>query len=210
MSVKLLSGKKIAVLVESQYIPGEIEAYRYGFGTLEAEVHFMSRLWGNNRLTFVSEMEQSGHTLLTLDVDIDLEKVDIDDYAAVIMVANYPSVRLRYFEPPAERPVTPDMVRSAPAVQFFARAMRNPRIVKGALCHGLWILTPNPELLKGRKVICHEVVLADVLNCGAIYVPQDAQNEGVVLDDDLVTGHDWHDVQSFIQVIAHQILTRRV
>lgn len=208
MNVKLLTGKKIAVLVESQYIPGEIEAYRYGFGILEAEVHFMSRLWGNDSLSFVSEMEQTGHTLLTLEVDIDLEKVNVDDYAAVIMVANYPSVRLRYFEPPAGQLVTPDMVRSAPAVQFFARAMRNQRIVKGALCHGLWILTPNPKLLKGRKVTCHEVVLADVLNCGAIYVPQDAQNGGVVLDDDLVTGHDWHDVQLFIQTIAQQILMR--
>ena len=115
MNVKLLTGKKIAVLVESQYIPGEIEAYRYGFGILEAEVHFMSRLWGNDSLSFVSEMEQTGHTLLTLEVDIDLEKVNVDDYAAVIMVANYPSVRLRYFEPPAGQLVTPDMVRSAPA-----------------------------------------------------------------------------------------------
>ena len=29
-----LQGRKIAVLVESEFIPGEIEAYRYGFGTL--------------------------------------------------------------------------------------------------------------------------------------------------------------------------------
>lgn len=206
MTVRLLSGKKIAVLVESQYIPGEIEAYRYGFGTLGAEVHFMSRLWGNRSLIFVSEMEQSGNTLQTLEVSIDFEQVNLDDYAAVIMVANYPSVRLRYFEPPPGQPVSPDMVRSAPAVQFFARAMQNPHIVKGVLCHGLWILTPNPELLKGRRVICHEVMLADVLNCGAEYVAQDAQNGGVVVDGDLVTGHDWHDVQSFIQAIAQQIL----
>ena len=39
MSLRPLEGKKIAVLVESQYVPGEIEAYRYGFGALGAEVH---------------------------------------------------------------------------------------------------------------------------------------------------------------------------
>lgn len=206
MTSGLLAGKKIAVLVESQYIPGEIEAYRYGFGTLGAEVHFMSRLWGNNSLTFVSEIEQAGFTPQTLEVGIDFQNVDLDDYAAVIMAANYTSVRLRYFEPPPGQAVAPEMTRSAPAVRFFARAMENRRIVKGPLCHGLWILTPCPELLKGRKVICHEVVLADVLNCGAIYVPRDEQNGGVVVDGDLVTGHDWHVVQPFVQAIAQQIL----
>ncbi len=206
MSLRPLEGKKIAVLVESQYVPGEIEAYRYGFGALGAEVHFMSRLWGNERLTFVGEVEQAGQTPQTLEVSIDIQNVELEDYAAVIMAANYTSVRLRHFEPPEGQPVSPEMVRTAPAVEFFARAMQNPRIVKGPLCHGLWILTPNPELLKGRKVICHQVVLADVLNCGAIYVPQDAQNGGVVVDGDLVTGRSWHEVEPFIQAVARQIL----
>jgi protease I len=206
VSLRPLEGKKIAVLVESQYVPGEIEAYRYGFGALGAEVHFMSRLWGNERLTFVGEVEQTGQTPQTLEVSIDFQSVKLEDYAAVIMAANYTSVRLRYFAPPEGQPVSPEMVRTAPAVEFFARAMQNPRIVKGPLCHGLWILTPNPELLKGRKVICHEVVLADVLNCGAIYVPQDAQNGGVVVDGDLVTGRSWHEVEPFIQAVARQIL----
>ncbi|MBK8184543.1 MAG: DJ-1/PfpI family protein [Candidatus Competibacteraceae bacterium] len=206
MALQPLTGKKIAVLVESQYVPGEIEAYRYGFGTLGAEVHFMSRLWGNPRLSFVGEVEQTSQTPQTLDVSIDFQNVELEDYAAVIMAANYTSVRLRYFAPPEGQPVSPEMVRAAPAVEFFARAMRNPRIVKGPLCHGLWILTPCPELLKGRRVICHEVVLADVLNCGAIYVPQDAQNHGVVVDGDLVTGRSWHEVEPFIQAVARQIL----
>jgi protease I len=121
------------------------------------------------------------------------------------MAANYTSVRLRYFERPEGKPFSADMVRSAPAVQFFARAMANPRIVKGALCHGLWILTPHPELLKGRKVICHEVVLADILNCGAQYVPPDAQNQGVVVDRDLVTGRSKNEVRPFVQAIAQKI-----
>ena len=206
MTLQPLAGKKIAVLVESQYVPGEIEAYRYGFGALGAEVHFMSRLWDQPRLTFVGEMEQPGQTPQTLEVGIDFQNVRLEDYAAVIMAANYTSVRLRYFAPPEGQPVSTDMARTAPAVEFFARAMRDPRIVKGPLCHGLWILTPRPELLEGRKVICHEVVLADVLNCGAIYVPQDADNGGVVVDGDLVTGRSWHEVEPFIRAVARQIL----
>ena len=54
-------------------------------------------------------------------------------------------------------------------------------------------------------MICHEVVLADVLNCGAQFIPPDATNGGVVVDRDLVTGHTWHEVLPFILAIAGQI-----
>src|SRR5262249_47221723 len=147
-------------------------------------------------------LAETREQLQFLDVEIDLEQVDLDAYAAVIMAANYTSVRLRYFEPPPGQVVGADQVRSAPAVQFFARAMRNPRIVKGALCPGLWILTPTPELLAGRRVSCHEVVLADIANAGAIFTPTP---NNVVVDGDLVTGRSWHEVGPFVEAIAEQI-----
>lgn len=77
--------------------------------------------------------------------------------------------------------------------------MMNPQIVKGALCHALWILTPVPELLNGRKVICHTVVLADVLNAGAVYVPDESH---VVVDRDLVTGRSAADIEAYCQKLA--------
>ncbi|MFT3785857.1 MAG: DJ-1/PfpI family protein [Tepidisphaeraceae bacterium] len=197
-----LKGKKIAVLVESQYIPGELNAYRKCFGAAGAEVHFMSRLWGQPKQTFVGEMENAGEQPETFEVTIDFDAVKLEDYAAVLIAANYVSVRLRYFDPPAGQTVTPSMARTAPAVQFFARAMADPRIVKGALCHGLWLLTPVPELLRGRTVICHEVVLADVVNAGAVY-QWDASK--VVVDRDLVTGHDWHVVDEYCRRIIDLI-----
>lgn len=207
MSYQVLTDKKVAVLVESEFIPGEIEAYRYGFEVLGAEVHFMSRLWGEPRQTFVSDVEHPGETAQTLTVEMDFQNVKLEDYAAVLMAANYTSVRLRHFEPPAGQALTATGVTTAPAVQFFARAMANPNIVKGALCHGLWILTPHPKLLKGRRVICHQVVLADIRNCGAEYVAPDDTNHGVVVDRDLVTGHNWHVVRRYVQAIAQQITT---
>jgi len=108
-------------------------------------------------------------------------------------------VRLRYFEPPQGCPISPEQARTAPAVKFFAQAIANPKIVKGAFCHGLWLLTPMPELLQGRKVICHEVILADITNAGAVYVPSAS---GIVVDGDLVTGRSSHDVDAFIDAIA--------
>ncbi len=205
-----LMGKKIAVLVENMFVPDEIEAYRKNFSDLGAEVHLMSKLWGRGNLTFVStvdqpegDLEETRKRLQFLDVSIDFEKVDVHDYAAVIMAASYASVRLRYFETPEGASIRPEMARTAPAVRFFADAMRDPRIVKGALCHGLWLLTPTPELLAGRKVICHEVVLADVTNAGAVYTPSP---DNVVIDGDLVTGRTWNQVVPFIKAIVEQIL----
>lgn len=201
MIPRSLGGKKIAILVESEFIPEEIEAYQQRFSELRATVHFMSRLWDKPSIYFFSHVEE-GETPQTLEVQIDFQNVDVNDYAAVIMAANYTSVRLRYFETVSDSVITPEQVRTAPAVKFFAKAMANPRIVKGALCHGLWILTPIPELLKGRRVICHEVVLADIINAGAIYDPSPS---GVVVDGDLVTGRSKKEVDLFIDAITEQI-----
>ena len=73
MTDRRLEGKKIAVLVESEFVPGEIEAYRYGFAALGAEVHFMSRLWNQPSQTFVSDVEHAGNTPVTLEVDKDFQ-----------------------------------------------------------------------------------------------------------------------------------------
>lgn len=205
-----LKGRKIAVLVENMFIRDEIDAYRKCFSDRGAEVHLMSNLWGHEKLKFVStvdqlevNLEETRKRLQLLDVSIDIQTVNVHDYAAVIMAASYASVRLRHFEPPPGVPIRPEMTRTAPAVKFFAEAMQDPRIVKGALCHALWLLTPMPELLKGRRVICHEVVLADIANAGAIYTPS---ADNVVVDCDLVTGRASDDVISYIDAITDQIV----
>lgn len=212
MATRMLEGKKIAVLVETEFIPYEIAAYRTRFSELGATVHFMSRLWGNQSVRFAADVDNVEEAdrinrqetpLATLEVNIDFQNVDINEYAAVVMAANYTSVRLRYFQPPEGQPINPEQTSTAPAVQFFAKAMANPKIIKGLLCHGLWLLTPMPELLKGRRVICHEVVLADITNAGAIYVPSPTN---IVVDGDMVTGRSGHDVNVFIDAIAQQIV----
>ena len=203
MKHKPLAGKKIAVLVESEYIPHEIAYYQQRFQELGATVDLMSRLWGQQSATFISDIDPLGkdRTPHYLIVKKDFNDVEVNDYAAVLMAANYCSVRLRYFQPPAGYPVSADQVQTSPAVEFFAKAMANKSIVKGALCHGLWILTPT-ELLKGRKVICHTVVLADVLNAGATYEPSPTK---VVVDGDLVTGYSAEQVEPYVEKIAERI-----
>ncbi|MET0416140.1 MAG: hypothetical protein ABW022_08990, partial [Actinoplanes sp.] len=52
MSTMRLAGKKIAVLIESDFYEHEISYYRYRFPEEGAELHFLTRLWGQPELTF--------------------------------------------------------------------------------------------------------------------------------------------------------------
>lgn len=206
MSNKVLTGKKIAVLVESEFVPAEIATYRERFSSYGADVHLMSRLWGNSKLTFVSDVEEVGETPQTLEVSKDFTKINLDDYAAVIMAANYPSVRLRWIDDGdlGGNPIDASSGRRSPAVQFFYRAMMNPRIVKGFPCHALWILSSIPEVLAGRRVTCNRVMLGDVRNAGGIYVS--SPERGVVVDADLVTNDSAGHTDALVDAIRDQIL----
>ncbi|MFZ0257200.1 MAG: DJ-1/PfpI family protein [Gammaproteobacteria bacterium] len=211
---KPLAGKKIAVVVESQYIPGEIRIYQQRFADYGATVELMSRLWGNPSLRFYSTVEPDGEgnvpPLEWLEVTTDFENVDLDDYAAVVVAANYTSVRLRWSErEDIHAGNAAEVARDVPAVEFLRRAMENPRLIKGLACHALWLLTPSPDLLAGRKVICNKVVLADVVNAGALYTPcppGTPPERQVVVDRDLVTNNSWHASEALIDAIRDLIL----
>ena len=84
------------------------------------------------------------------------------------------SDRLRYTE---------DVNKLPPATEFLRAAFAETDIVKGIICHGMWLVAPMPELVRGRQVVAHNNLHGDVMNMGAIYTDQD-----VVVDGDLVTG----------------------
>jgi putative intracellular protease/amidase len=208
-----LAGKKVAVIVESQYIPGEIKIYQERFASYGASVELVSRLWGQTTQRFYSTVEphEDGTVppLEWLEVTKDVEKVNVDDYAAVIAAANYTTVRLRYSEREITTGNAAEVARNTPAARFFRRAMENTAIIKGAPCHALWLLTPSPDILAGRQVICNPVVLADVINAGGIYTPCPAgtpPEQQVVVDRDLVTNTGWHASAALVDAIRELIL----
>jgi putative intracellular protease/amidase len=216
MAEQPLAGARVAVLVESQFIPAELRIYRERFEQYGATVDLVSRLWGKPSLRFYSTVEPNGDgavpPLEWVEVALDVDRVDPNDYDAVIATANYTSVRLRYVDPPADGADPMQQARSAPAVRFFRRAMANPRIAKAAPCHALWLLTPSPEVLAGRRVTCNPVVLADVVNAGCSYValPHDTpQREQVIVDGDLVTSTSWHATEHVVDAVRDIILARR-
>jgi len=194
---------KIAILVESLYIPEELEIYERRIREAGLEPVLAARLWGQQKITIysdnVSDIPLEGtKPLQSRDVVTDVDDVrrNLDDYAAVLVAANYTSVRSRYFTADDGGP------RNARAVALFAEAMRRPSLVKGALCHGLWLGTPIPEVLPGRKVICHEVVRADIINAGAVITVTDNR---VVADGDLVTGYSKHEAEGLIREVLARV-----
>jgi len=222
--VPRIDGARVAVVLEHKFIPDEIAAYLSGFALLGAEVELVSRIWWGDfkpdKALFYSDIDPNDNEPWqapdAVTVSRDISQTNPADYDAVIMAANYASVRLRYVDLKPFHDLTPEdidafdyhaHVKQAPMVQFFADAMANRKVVKGLLCHGLWILTPNPKLLRGRKVICHTVVMADIINCGARIT---LTNDGVVIDDDLVTGFSKHETLPFIVAIARQVAARRL
>ena len=166
-----LSGKKIGVLIESDFFENEIFYYELRFAEEGAEVHFLSRLWGNSSITF------QGHELRApFTCNESFEQVSdakLATYDCIIVPSGMVADRLRY---------TPDVKQVPPATQFLTRAFENPQILKGIICHGLWLTAPNTELVRGRRLVCHNNLHGDAIAYGACYVDQD-----VVVDGDLVT-----------------------
>ena len=166
-----LEGMKIAVLLESDYYEPEIWYYQHRFAEEGAELQLLTRLWGNDCLTFLGHEYRAPIEVWQSFEDIDDEA--LASYGAVIVPAGMVADRLRYTEDVNEVP---------PATEFLRRAFASPRVLKGIICHGMWLLAPAPELIRGRRVTVHNNLLGDARNMGAVYVDED-----VVVDGDLVT-----------------------
>jgi protease I len=67
----------------------------------------------------------------------------------------------------------------------------------------MWLVSPAPELVRGRPVVCHNNLLGDVRNMGAIYTDQD-----VVVDGDLITGRTGGHCHLFARAIIEELVAR--
>lgn len=167
-----LQGAKVGVLIETDYYEPEIFYYQHRFAEEGIELHFLTRLWGQSSQTFY------GHEYRApFECHESLEHIDdetLRSFAAIVVPSGMVSDRLRYTESVDDLP---------PATVFLQRAFAEKSILKGIICHGMWLVAPAPELIRGRRVVSHNNLFSDVRNMGGIYTNQD-----VVIDGDLVTG----------------------
>lgn len=177
--------KKVALLIESDYYEPEIFYYQHRFAEEGIELHLLTRLWEQPSMTF------RGHEYhIPLECRESFETIDDEQlrtFSAVIVPSGMVADRLRYTE---------DIKCLPPAVTFLQRAFAERSIIKGIICHGLWLLAPVPELVKGRTVVVHNNLLGDAHNMGATY-----KDEDVVVDDDLVTARTGEHCHLFARTI---------
>lgn len=190
-----LSGSKIAILIESDYYEPEIWYYTFRFREEGIEVHFLTRLWGCKSLSFRGHEHQ-----VPFECSESFEEMsdaELRSYSAVIVPSGMVADRLRYTEDPDRLP---------PATAFLKRAFQEKQILKGIICHGLWLVAPAPELIRGRPVVVHNNLLGDARAYGAIYV-----NEDVVVDGDLITARSGAHCHLFARrIIEHLSSSRRL
>lgn len=191
---------KIAVLIEEHFDPTEFKRFNEFFPENGYEVEYVSHLWGNESLKFGSNPEND---VVEYHVTVTTEVNDIDpkDYKGVICIGAYAMDRLRY-----QVNVKKGQKNNAPGVNFLRKAMATDNVKIGTICHSLWLLCADRDLLAGRKVTCAHNIICDVENAGAevVYEPDDVTAD-LVVDGNLITGKHPGTIESFLTAFLEEI-----
>ena len=179
MARKPLQGLKVYVLMESQFVPQEIDLYEHRFAQYGATVELVSHLWGSKSLCFHSHYDQGlipkiRHAVVHIDItDIDLNSPETAAIIAPIDVHQ----RLLY-DPKIVASRDPvKAARSAPAVDLMKRALEHPNVVVGAFGHGVELLSPLTDLIKDASITASPGSLCALCNAGAQWSPPENPDE---------------------------------
>ena len=183
-------GKKVLVLVEEHYDETEYNVFNEYFPKHGIEVEYGSYLWGNDSLTFEGNDKTS-----KVEVKICVSKVDLADYAGLILVGGYAMDRLRYETKLGEK-------NTAPAVELLRNAVNlldNNQLAIGTICHSLWLFCADTTLLKGREVTCAHNIVCDVANAGGQIMINNGETVELHQQGLLITGKHPGCVDVFVE-----------
>ena len=190
----VLTGAKIGILIESDYYEPEIHYYQRRFAEEGAHTHFLTRLLGNERITFLGHEWHNPFEANESFEGIDDE--ELRSYDLIIVPSGMVSDRLRFTE---------DVNKIPPATEFLKRAFAEPSVLKGIICHGMWLVAPAPELVAGREVTVHNNLIGDAKAYGAKYVDADVVHDG----EDLITGRTGQHAHLFAHALIKALVERR-
>ena len=190
--------RNVLVLVEEHYDETEYNVFNEFFPKHGIEVEYGSYLWGNESLTFEGNDKTSKVKVTTC-----VSKVNLAEYAGLILIGGYAMDRLRYETKTGEK-------NKAPAVELLRKAVKmmdNNEIAIGTICHSLWLFCADKTLLQGREVTCAHNILCDVENAGGKIMIKD--NETVELHQQglLITGKHPGCVDVFVEKFKDVINT---
>lgn len=190
---------KIGVLIEEHFDPTEYRKFNEYFPSRGYEVEYISHLWGNKALSFGSNPE-NGEIQEHVTVTTEVANVAPSDYKGIIAIGAYATDRLRYQANPRR-----GEKNTAPAVVFLREAAGTPNLPLGTICHSLWLLCADSDLLKGRKVTCAHNIICDVENAGADVVFDGDGTADLVIDGNLISGKHPAVIDRFMQAFVDAI-----
>lgn len=190
---------KIGVIIEDHFDPTEYRRFNEYFPTQGYEVEYLSHLWGQSELHFGSNPEDN---VVKEQVTVSTEVNDVDpsDYAGIILIGAYATDRLRY-----QVKIKKGQKNQAPAVVFLRKAMAQQAKV-GTICHSMWLLCADSDLLRGRKVTCAHNIVCDVENAGGeVIYTEDDETADMVIDGNLISGKHPGMVDEFMEIFVQEI-----
>lgn len=190
---------KIGVIIEEHFDGTEFKRFNEYFPEKGYEVEYISNLWGNKELTFGSNPENDKieyHATVTTD----FKDIKPTDYKGIICIGAYAMDRLRY-----QVNVKKGQKNNAPAVAFVREAIADENIKIGTICHSLWLLCADNEMLKNRQVTCAHNIICDVENAGAEVVYDGDVTADLVIDRNLITGKHPGVVEQFMDAFVKEI-----
>ncbi|MEB3190722.1 MAG: DJ-1/PfpI family protein [Snowella sp.] len=193
------SRPKIGVLIEEHFDATEFRRFNEYFPEKGYEVEYISYLWGNQSLRFGSNPEND-QIEYHVTVSTEVNNIDPEDYKGIICIGAYAMDRLRY-----QVNVKKGQKNQAPAVVFLRKVMASKQVKLGTICHSLWLLCADTDLLKGRKVTCAHNIICDVENAGAEIIYDQDVTADLVIDGNLITGKHPGMVDQFMKVFIEEI-----
>ena len=189
----------IGVLIEDHFDQTEYRMFNEFFPAQGYQVRYLSHLWGNAGLTFGGNPDDGvveEHVTVTAEVD----DADPAQFKAIILIGAYAMDRLRY-----QVSVSKGQPNSAPAVAFMRKVMAVPSLKVGTICHSLWLLCADPDLIRGRRVTCAHNIICDVENAGGDVVYADRATADLVIDGDLISARHPEVTALFMQTLVKEI-----
>lgn len=194
-----MSGRgKIGVLVEDHFDQTEFRRFNEYFPKQGYQVEYLSHLWGKPELTFGGNPD-NGVVEEHVTVTTEVAEVEPRDYAGVILIGAYAMDRLRY-----QVDVGKGRKNTAPAVEFVRKAIHD-RVKLGAICHSLWLLCADQDMLRGKRVTCAHNIVCDVENAGGEVVYVGNTTADLVVDDGLVTARHPEVTDEFMRRFVQEI-----